>query len=163
MYEASTSGRVRSLPRIDACNRRKAVKVLKQTPRGPGQYLAVNLYRNGTDCVMRVVHQIILETFIGPRPSPLHEGSHLDGNKANNAATNLAWKTHQENIDDKKLHGTTLHGEKNPSAKITAIIAVEIRKDFASGMRKTHIAKARNISRSMVYNIVTGRNWNPES
>jgi hypothetical protein len=37
------------------------------------------------------VHDIMCETFNGPRPSPEHVVKHLDGDIYNNKATNLAW------------------------------------------------------------------------
>src|SRR5262245_23267598 len=38
------------------------------------------------------VHAVVLETFIGPRPSAEHQASHMDGNRANNSIFNLCWE-----------------------------------------------------------------------
>lgn len=51
------------------------------------------------------VHQLVLEAFVGP-PGPGQEARHLDGDKANNRLSNLAWGTHTENMRDAIRHGT---------------------------------------------------------
>lgn len=63
-----------------------------------------------------MVHRLIAETFLGPRPSPQHEVRHLDGDRSNNAASNLAWGTRKENADDRARHGRTSHGARHSAA-----------------------------------------------
>ena len=53
----------------------------------------------------RLVHQLVLELFVGPRPKG-RLGLHRDGNPVNNKVENLYWGTHKDNIDDAKAHGT---------------------------------------------------------
>lgn len=55
----------------------------------------------------RPIHQLILETFVGFRPSSNHEARHLDGNSFNSILSNLAWGTKKENGEDRVLHGTS--------------------------------------------------------
>lgn len=62
------------------------------------------------------VHRLVAETFIGPRPSPRHEVRHLDGNRANNCASNLAWGTQKDNADDRERHGRTSRGARHSAA-----------------------------------------------
>src|SRR5438105_702836 len=52
------------------------------------------------------VHVLVCEEFHGPKPTPLHEVRHLDGNPGNNSAANLCWGTKAENEADKLRHGT---------------------------------------------------------
>jgi len=52
------------------------------------------------------VHQLVCGAYNGPKPSPLHEVRHLDGNRLNNEAANLAWGTRSENALDRQRHGT---------------------------------------------------------
>lgn len=52
------------------------------------------------------VHRLMSSAFLPPRPSPLHEIRHLDGDKNNRARDNLAWGTVAENAADRKMHGT---------------------------------------------------------
>lgn len=47
----------------------------------------------------------MLETFVGPRPTPLHEGRHLDDVKSNCRLDNLAWGTRDDNGEDRKRNG----------------------------------------------------------
>jgi len=59
----------------------------------------------------REVHAIIAETFHGPRP-PGMDVRHLDGDKANNAASNLRYGTRGENLRDAVRHGTHYNAKK---------------------------------------------------
>lgn len=66
--------------------------------------------------VSRFVHKIVAAAFLGPRPSPQHEIRHLDGNKKNNSAVNLAWGTRKENAADREAHGRTSRGAAHSAA-----------------------------------------------
>lgn len=57
-----------------------------------------------------VVHRMVAEAFLGPRPSPQHEIRHLNGNKEDNRTDNLAWGTRKENAEDRERHGRTSRG-----------------------------------------------------
>lgn len=92
-YAASTFGRFK---RIRNARRYKAGRFLKGSPCGEG-YIELHLSRNKKTC-KRLAHQLILRTFIGPPPTPFHEGNHQDGIKSNNRLSNLEWATHQENM-----------------------------------------------------------------
>lgn len=39
-----------------------------------------------------MVAKVVLETFVGPPPSPEHKPFHLDGDLRNNCAANLEWR-----------------------------------------------------------------------
>jgi hypothetical protein len=58
----------------------------------------------------RLVHRLVLETFVGPRPEGW-QCRHLDANKLNNRLDNLCWGTPQENMDDAVRHGTVARGD----------------------------------------------------
>lgn len=67
-------------------------------------YLQVYL-SNCNGCAMRKrIHQIVLEAFVGPRPRGT-EACHNDGNRKNNALSNLRWDTPSGNWKDRKRHG----------------------------------------------------------
>jgi HNH endonuclease/NUMOD4 motif len=102
-YEVSDLGRVRSLPRtIMRCNGRPLQRqgmVLQGRPDTSG-HIAVTL----TGRVERLVHQLVMEAFVGPRPEGL-EVRHLDGHHRNNQLANLEYGTHAENMRDRVRHG----------------------------------------------------------
>ncbi len=60
-----------------------------------GGYPVVGLSVDGKSETCRV-HELVLETFVGPRPSPNAWAVHLDGDRANNALQNLRWLTQQD-------------------------------------------------------------------
>lgn len=102
-YEVSDHGRVRSLDRTITTKRgiRKRRK---------GQMLGYTLNSTGYPRAWvgekkRLVHHLVLEAFVGPRP-PNHVSRHLDGNPLNPRLDNLAWGTQSENMLDKQRHGT---------------------------------------------------------
>ena len=91
LYDVSDRGRVRNA-------RTKRVRVLKRTTRKGGTIdHRISLYRDGKEKVRTVSH-LVLEAFIGPRPSEAYEASHLDDNSENNRLGNLIWQTHAENM-----------------------------------------------------------------
>lgn len=53
----------------------------------------------------KYIHQMVLETFIGPRPKGLI-ALHWDDNKLNNAVGNLRWGTYSDNQLDAVRNGT---------------------------------------------------------
>lgn len=63
-----------------------------------------------------MVHRLVATHHLPPRPSPHHEIRHLDGNRLNNAASNLAWGTRKENADDREAHGRTSRGTQHSAA-----------------------------------------------
>lgn len=66
-------------------------------------------------------HLLVLETFVGPRPTPKHTANHKDGNRYNNSLSNLEWCTHAENVRhsrDMHLHRGQ-YGEEIVGSKLT--------------------------------------------
>lgn len=73
------------------------------------------------------VHHLVLSLFVRPR----YDGEvarHLDGNPANNDATNLCWGTQAENWNDKRLHGRATVGERHGRARLSEQDVFAIRK-----------------------------------
>lgn len=60
----------------------------------------------------RLVHQLVMEAFVGPYPSAGMEIRHLDGDPSNNSLSNLAYGTKSENARDRLLHGTDANARK---------------------------------------------------
>ena len=91
-YIVSTHGNVKSLPRVVkgklGSSRKLAGKTL--TPYWRRDATVVNLWKDNR-YKQRTVHQLVLETFIGPRP-PGAVASHKDGDVHNNEVSNLEWR-----------------------------------------------------------------------
>lgn len=101
-YEVSNLGRVRSVPRITRGGQQRGGRIMALSTH-PAGYRYVALYYDDKKR-RRVVHQLVAEAFIGPRPDGLFV-CHSDGDPSNNAATNLRYDTPGENIRDCVRHG----------------------------------------------------------
>ena len=68
-----------------------------------------------------LVHRLICEAFHGSPSSGSMQVNHKDGNKINNAASNLEWTTPLENVRHGiEVLGKDQFGEKSPRCKIMA-------------------------------------------
>lgn len=106
-YEVSDEGRVRTVERRvpnGGGTRHVGARIRRPTKTANGAALVVGLSKGDRQRV-RTVHSLVLEAFIGPRPSGM-EACHGDGDATNNRLENLRWDTHLENIRDKFRHGT---------------------------------------------------------
>ena len=106
-YEVSDLGRVRSVDRIQACPayvtksgqyrsanaRRFKSKMLRPGPQLKSGHLSVAIGKGNS----RMVHQLVMEAFVGPCPEG-REVLHGDHSPANNRLTNLRYGTRSENI-----------------------------------------------------------------
>lgn len=95
-YEVSNLGNVRSW---HPWRGQPVPRVLRTATHSRG-YRTVSLGFGRT----RLVHQVVLEAFVGPCPDG-HESRHLDGDRTNNTLANLSWGTPSENYADKLRHG----------------------------------------------------------
>ena len=66
-----------------------------------GKYRVVTLYSDGVK-LRRYVHQLVLLSFVGPRPEPHYECCHYNGIREDNSLKNLRWDTPKANAADKK-------------------------------------------------------------
>lgn len=105
-----------------------------------------------------LVHRIVALTFLGTPPTPRHEVAHDDGDKHNNAASNLAWRTRAENEADKIRHGRTNRGERNANAKLTTAEVIAIRQS-AGAMKQVDLAQRFSVDASVISKIVNGKAW----
>ena len=141
-YWVSDSGQVWSV---------KAGRLLRGLVSRDG-YRKIHLSDSGS-CQQRFVHRLVAEAFV--------EGSgeqvrHINGQKQDNRAVNLAWGTCQENIMDKWTHGTMPHGDGHHASKIPESEIPLIRSSKESSAR---IAERYGVSRTAIYLIKKGRNY----
>lgn len=98
----------------------------------------------------KFVHRLVAENFVSGSGDQVR---HLDGDKLNNAASNLAWGTCRQNILDKWNHGTMVVGERHHNNKIPESDVLLIRE---SSETNTALAKKYGVTRSAIYAIKKG-------
>jgi DNA-binding transcriptional LysR family regulator len=155
-YEVSDFGRVRSLRRGNSL--RRAPKMLVGEAQRYG-HIRVTLQRPGERPLHWQLHRLVLEAFVGSCP-PEHECAHQDGDSKNNRLSNLRWMTHQENIHQREMHGTTAWGERGSNAKLTRSQVLEIRALYDAGATSQRALASRyGVCKTQIGNIVTAKNW----
>ena len=159
-YEASTLGRIRSKHRT-VTKRHSSGKIMKQVYKqrvlnphtGAGGYL---LARIGVDKKNTTVQvgRLVLLAFQG-QPEPDQVCRHLDGSPSNNMPSNLAWGTHTENMQDRKLHGNYAAGYAHPMAKYQMTLIEKIRQ-APDGATCSELSRLYGVSRSHISRIRRG-------
>lgn len=95
LYEISDGGRVKSLARTVTTRsgraRHRPEAILDGYLNRSGR-VGVRLTSEPGTSRMHMMHDLVLEAFVGPRPTGLR-ASHRDGNHANNKLSNLHWST----------------------------------------------------------------------
>ncbi|KKL06935.1 hypothetical protein LCGC14_2591050 [marine sediment metagenome] len=156
-YSVTKDGRVWS-------HRRPGTKGMwvKHYLRSDENYITVELYEGGKKHV-RKIHCLILETYVGTRPTKLI-ARHLNGDKYDNRLGNLCWGTRSENAQDSVKHGTAacLHriGEKHPRSKLSNRDRRMIIYQYASGLfSRWELSKLYNMSMAAIWDLTSGRLW----
>lgn len=103
------------------------------------------------------VHTIVARAFHGPRPEGMVV-RHLDGDSRNNRADNLAYGTHRQNEDDKRLHGTKLMGEDLTNAKLNDQ-SVRAMRVLAGLVPQEIMAAALGVSKATLSAAARGESW----
>lgn len=97
-YSISSLGRVRVDPhKVRSKNnseKRVRGRILKTRIDRKNGYEYVNL---GDRCRSKLVHRLVAQAFI-PNPENKIQVNHIDGDKSNNAVSNLEWATREENM-----------------------------------------------------------------
>lgn len=159
-YEVSDQGNVRSLwaPR----GPRLKPRLLKQRVHAPapdGRMVVFLCDAARRKPELRLVHHLVLEAFVGPRPDG-QETRHGPGGALDNRLVNLCWGTHADNIRiDKVRDGTNLSGERHPAAKLTAASVRKIRRRHAAGETPEMLACEFGVTKSNISYIVNGKSW----
>jgi hypothetical protein len=141
-------------------------KVIKQRLNQDGYlvFTAGMSSRNGKSTRSTVfTHRIVAELFVPKPDDPLAtEVDHKDGNRANPAAFNLEWVRHQLNVFRAWLRGgykDHIKGEKNPKARLTESLVMELRRCYHYGDTIMSIARRYKLPWSTVNNAVKGITW----
>ncbi|QNG62626.1 HNH homing endonuclease [Rhizobium phage B1VFA] len=105
-----------------------------------------------------LVNRVVALRYL-PNPENLPQVNHIDGDKENNALSNLEWASGSDN--EKHAHRTGLktgRGSANSNAKLTADQVVKIRA-AANDNTPDELAKTYGVSRSTIINILDKRTW----
>ena len=140
-YEVSDHGRVRS-------NKRGKTRIMKQVKDTKG-YFQVGLTNLGKKH-LKIVHRIILESFVGASSNGT-QGSHLDDNKENNRISNLVWETSTDNNRRRK------------SNKLNYLKSSWIRLLLERGWSPNSLCKEFNVGKGSISSIKHYRNWKRRS
>lgn len=152
-YEASENGEIRHA-------KNKNVRKARVNRCG---YLQMNFSRNdgkGKN-ITALVHRLIALTFL-ENPNNLQYINHKDGNKQNNAVSNLEYCTRSENQKHAFKMGLQKmpKGEEAPCAKLTNEQARQIRKLYKEKqMSQQKIAGFFNVSQTTVRRVINGKRY----
>jgi hypothetical protein len=159
-YFVSNQGRIRSHTKS------KEGKIILGHTLASG-YRAVGITpKSGGASTTRLLHRLVVETFIGPPPSKAHtDVRHLDGNKQNNKLSNLAWGTRSENMQDVVAHrgmlkanpeGSTRswYGGRTSDLRLVEVCVNLVREDK---LEMVDIARILDCTPTVAANIIRGR------
>lgn len=122
-----------------------------------------NRYKTVTFDKRYKVHRLVAEHLVpNPNPSLYTQVNHIDGDRSNNAASNLEWVTSSQNV--KHAYSTGLKsnfGELNPVSILTEEIVVAIWRLSKAGHKPSQIIRLLklNVDRTTVSSVVRGVNW----
>ena len=157
-YEVSSLGNVRRA----VSSNYPAGRYLKQEVLSNG-YRRVTLSNDGK-ARRFLVHRVVAYAFHGGPQEASHHASHLNGQRGDNRAANLAWKSPSDNNMDKRLHGTAQCGERGGRAIMTEADIAEITKLRARqfGQKNwgaTLIARELGLPQRAVKHVISGTSW----
>lgn len=150
-YAVSSCGRVMAL---FSGHGTRLGQVLHQKPNSNGYPRVAWMIAGKRKYIL--VHHLVCEAFHGPRPSPLHEAAHKNGQPSDCSKGNLRWSTRQENAADMVDHGTAPRGERNGRHRYSEAVIREIRS--APGPQRA-IARRFGMSEANVSQIRSGKIW----
>ena len=163
LYEVSNLGRVRSVDRVGISfwrgrniHRKLHGKILSPWIGSKG-YLSVVIANDDKIRIIRKVHSLVLEAFIGPRPEG-YECRHLDDVPDNNRLSNLCWGTNSENVFDAIRNGKRHLGEILQHSKLTAKAVRFIRKN-AKTRSANSLAQQFGVACKTITQVIKNTTW----
>lgn len=125
---------------------------------GAGGYPKVRLSLPDGRRINRYVHRLVAQAFLGPRPAGA-QIRHLNGDRSDARASNLAWGSALENAADRDRHGTTARGSRNSQARLSEAQVRAIRERAMAGELHYAIAASVGCHKSTISRIVRGDRW----
>ena len=155
IYDVSDLGRVRRLYDGGESGWRLLNPSLNKTGTG---YFQVTLHAGEKVRRSALVHHLVAEAFIGPKPSPEMLVCHNDGDSRNNKANNLRYDTFSANQLDRIRHGTHNKGERHGNSKLSDEQVAEIKRRYAKGGSRA-LAEEFGVARHTITRIAAGKTW----
>jgi hypothetical protein len=154
LYAVSDLGNVRSLHR----SYKPRLRGDLLSPGLSAGRLTVHLYRDG-EGTSRLIHHLVLEAFVGPRP-PGMEGCHGPRGALVNSLDNLSWGSPEQNQGpDRVRDGTSNRGERQWQAKLTEAVVIECRRRYAAGETQQVLAAEFGVDGAAMSQAITGAHW----
>jgi DNA-binding XRE family transcriptional regulator len=140
-YSVSNLGRVRN---------DKTGRFLTPQRSGPTRHDKVGLSLRGR-VTEHTIPRLVADAFLDPAPHPSNRLVHIDGNKRNNAATNLMWRRRAELATE---WGTAAQ------QKLTPDEVREIRTLYArGGVTQRELGAAFGVEQTTISSVVNERTW----
>lgn len=117
------------------------------------QYRRVKLYKEGKGR-WRKIGVLVLEAFVGPRPTPRHHCAHGNRGRGCDWITNLRWATPRQNERDKRVHGRVGGGGRKVMTSMATVARIHQR--IAQKASYTAIAREEGLHRHSVARIAKG-------
>lgn len=160
-YEASDDGQIRSVSRVTIRSNGTRLSVrgctLKPVANPRTRYLMVQCGRGPNRC--RYVHDLVLRAFHGERPEGC-TASHLNGDRSDNRAENLAWESHKANCKRKSDHGTQVKGGAHYLAKLDAKAVLQMRSQYTGKYGEIRqIARTYGVADKTAGDAIKGKTW----
>lgn len=111
--------------------------------------------RRGT----RKVHALVMEAFVGPRPTPETQICHANGDRTDGRLVNLRYGSIADNIADARRHGTLRLGSKHPIAKLGEQSAALAKWMIRCGVPDAAVARVLGVHRATIGGIRRGFVW----
>lgn len=105
------------------------------------------------------VHLLVAMFYLGDRPQGCDQIRHLNGNKADNRASNLKWGTAKSNAADRDAHATTYRGSRHHSAKLNEKDVTTIRCRAKNGETYASISNDYPVGPTVISEIARGKIW----
>lgn len=105
------------------------------------------------DGKLKQFHVLLLETFVGPKPTRTSEARHLNDIKSDNRLENLAWGTRKQNAEDACRNGRL-------PTKLTALTArLAVLLCRKCGWSAPHAAKYFKVATGTIHSVLSGKTW----
>lgn len=158
-YQASTLGRIKSLPKLVNHNgggKRKVAEKVFNIRLNVYGYCVVTVYSKG-EMKSKRSNRLVALTFI-PNPENKPYVNHINGIKTDDRPVNLEWCTAQENsihaVKMGLLKNSSMRGEKHNTFKLTFKQVQEIRRLKSEGGNLKEISSFFNISKDHALKII---------